>query len=74
MIVFKNVKVEFHQIERIGEIKEFTYPRLSLSVKRKNISAVTAEVLDKLPVADLNVEEPPIEDVIRELFTGKDYA
>ncbi len=67
-------EVDPRKLEAIGEIKEFTYPRVTLSVKRKNISAVTAEVLDKLPVADLNVEEPPIEDIIRELFTGKDYA
>ena len=62
------------KLETIGEIKELSYPRVVFSVKRKKASEITAEVLDKLPVADLNVEEPPIEDVIRELFTGKDYA
>lgn len=61
-------------IDEIGEIKEFLYPKLILSVKRKDISRITAEALEKLPVADLSIEEPPIEDVIRELFTGKDYA
>ncbi|MDP2874422.1 MAG: ATP-binding cassette domain-containing protein [bacterium] len=58
----------------LGEIKEFAYPRLVLSVKREEAPLVTAAVLEKLPVEDLNVEEPAIEDVIRELFTGKDYA
>jgi ABC-type uncharacterized transport system ATPase subunit len=33
-----------------------------------------AQLLQKFPVADLNVEEAPIDDIIRELFTGKDYA
>jgi len=33
-----------------------------------------AELLQNFPVADLTLEEEKIEDIIRELFTGKDYA
>jgi ABC-2 type transport system ATP-binding protein len=43
-------------------------------VKREEVSKIAAKVLENLPVADLNIEEPPIEDIIRELFTGKNYA
>jgi ABC-2 type transport system ATP-binding protein len=67
-------EIDPRKVEEIGEIKEFSYPQVVLSVKRKDTSAITAQILEKLPVADLNVEEPPIEDIIRELFTGKDYA
>jgi ABC-2 type transport system ATP-binding protein len=67
-------EVDPKTLEEFGEIKEYSYPRLVLSIKRKDISKVTAEVLEKLPVADLSIEEPPIEDIIRELFTGKDYS
>lgn len=67
-------EIDPRKLEEIGEIKEFSYPRVILSVKRKDTSAITAQVLEKLPIADLNVEEPPIEEIIRELFTGKDYA
>ncbi|MGB9706806.1 MAG: ABC transporter ATP-binding protein, partial [Microgenomates group bacterium] len=58
----------------VAKVKEFSYPKLVYSVKRDEVSEITAKVLEELPVADLNIEEPPIEDIIRELFTGKNYA
>jgi len=67
-------EVDPKKLEEFGKIKEFEYPKLIISVKRNQTSIIAAQVLDKLPVADLNIEEPAIEDIIRELFTGKDYA
>jgi len=67
-------EIDPKKLEEVAEIKEFDYPRVMISVKRKDVPAVAAEILDKLPVADLNIEEPPIEEIIRELFTGKNYA
>ena len=61
-------------LKNLGEIKEFNFPKLVYFVKRDEASNVAAKVLERLPVADLNIEEPPIEDIIRELFTGKNYA
>ncbi|KKU78731.1 MAG: hypothetical protein UY06_C0041G0001, partial [Candidatus Amesbacteria bacterium GW2011_GWA2_47_70] len=37
-------------------------------------SLAAAELLQNFPVADLNIEEPQIEDIIREVFTGRDLA
>lgn len=67
-------EVDPKKIEAIGKVKEFKYPQLTISAKRDETSLITAQVLDKLPVADLNIEEPAIEDIIRELFTGKNYG
>lgn len=67
-------EVDPKKLNGIATVKEFSYPRLVYTVKREEASKVAAKVLEKLPVADLNIEESPIEDVIRELFTGKDYA
>lgn len=67
-------EVDPKKLEGIGKVKEFEYPKLVISVKRNQTSIIAAQVLDKLPVADLNIEEPAIEDIIRELFTGKNYA
>jgi len=58
----------------LAKVKEFSYPKLVYQVKKDEVSKIAAKVLDQLPVADLNIEEPPIEDIIRELFTGKNYA
>jgi len=67
-------EVDPKKIESFGQVKKFAYPKLVFAVKRSQISEKAALILDKLPVADLNIEEPPIEQIIRELFTGKDDA
>ena len=67
-------EVEEKTLKSLGEIKEFSFPKLVYFVKREEVSKIAAKVLENLPVADLNIEEPPIEDIIRELFTGKNYA
>jgi len=45
-----------------------------ISVNAATASFSAAELLQNFPVADLNIEEPQIEDIIREVFTGKDLA
>jgi ABC-2 type transport system ATP-binding protein len=67
-------EVDHKKLENLGELKEYSYPKAVIAVRREKTSIVAAQVLDKLPVADLNIEEPAIEDIIRELFTGKNYA
>lgn len=67
-------EIDPRKLEEIGKLKEFSYPKAVILVKRKNVSLTAAQVLDKFPIADLNIEEPAIEDIIRELFTGKNYA
>ena len=42
--------------------------RLVLRVDREAAPAITARLLDSLPVADLTVEDPPIEAVIDQIF------
>lgn len=61
-------------LQEIGEIKEFNFPKAQIKVKREVASLAASELLKKFPVADLNIEQPPIEDIIRELFTHKDYS
>jgi ABC-2 type transport system ATP-binding protein len=42
-----------------------------LSVPGERLSSVVRDVLAALPVVDLAVEDPPIEEVMRELFRGQ---
>ena len=67
-------EVNREDLEKIGQVKEFDYPRAVISVKRTVASQAAAQLLQNFPVADLNIEEPQIEDIIREVFTGKDLA
>jgi ABC-2 type transport system ATP-binding protein len=39
-----------------------------LRVERAAVPAVTARLLAEHPVADLTIEDPPIEDVIEQVF------
>lgn len=69
-----NKEIDPKVVAKVFPVKEFNYPKLVLTVKREQIAGLTARALQELPVADLSIEDPAIEDVIRELFTGKDYA
>jgi ABC-2 type transport system ATP-binding protein len=44
--------------------------RLTLRVARCKAPSLTAHLLDTLPVADLSVEDPPIEAVIDQIYQG----
>lgn len=61
-------------LRKIGKVKEFNFPKALLMVKKGTASLAASELLKNFPVEDLNIEEPAIEDIIRELFTGKNYA
>jgi ABC-2 type transport system ATP-binding protein len=59
------------EFEKFGEIKEYEMPRVTLLVPRTKATQVAGHILTKLPVQDVNIEEPPIEAIIREVFESK---
>ena len=58
-------------LDRLGEIVEQSPSRVRLKVKRDRVVPVCKELFDRLPVKDIDIEEVPIEDIIRELFDRK---
>ena len=52
------------------DIVEHEDGRLTLRVSRSEAPALTAHLLNTLPVADLAVEDPPIEAVIDQVYQG----
>ncbi|MEK9200988.1 MAG: ATP-binding cassette domain-containing protein, partial [Patescibacteria group bacterium] len=72
-VVFSK-EVDQKVLAKLGTVKEFESPRAVISVKRDKATKTAAKLLEDLPVEDLNIEEPKIEDIIREVFTGKDLA
>jgi len=72
-VVFSE-KVEKKDLRKIGKVDKFDFPKATIVVKRSVASVAAAELLQSFPVADLNIEEPSIEAIIREVFTGKDLA
>ena len=73
-VIFSKNNVTRADVEKLGELKEFESPKAVISVKRASAPKVAAKILEEFPVADINLEEPQIEDIIREVFTGKDFA
>jgi len=55
-------------LARYGELVEKTPGSIKLKVKRDRVIPVCKALLDELPVRDIDIEEVPIEDVIRHLF------
>jgi ABC-2 type transport system ATP-binding protein len=56
------------QLARFGEVVEQNASFVKLKVKRDRVVSVCKSLLDDLPVQDLDIEEVPIEDVIRRIF------
>ncbi len=57
-----------------GEIVEQKPQSARLKVPRERVTEICREVLGRFPVTDLNVQEPDIEDVIRQLFAAAPAA
>ncbi len=73
---FKIVTIQFdaepgragQDLDRHGEVLERDHTRLKLKVKRDRVIQVCKALLDELKVTDIDIEEIPIEDVIRQVF------
>jgi len=66
--------IDIKKLAEIGEVKEFDFPRVVFSVERAASNIAAAELLQKFPIADLNIEEPDIEEIIRKVFRGKELV
>jgi ABC-2 type transport system ATP-binding protein len=73
---FKLVTVQFAQtaqpealdLTRFGEVVESTPASARLKIKRDRVISSCKALLDQLPISDIDIQEVPIEDVIRQIF------
>ena len=61
-------KQEPRDFSRFGEVIEQTPVSIQLKVPRAKVTETTREVLQACDVSDINVQEVPVEEVIRQLF------
>ena len=61
-------RAETRDFSRFGEVVDLTPVSVRLKVPRAKITEVPRELLDHCHVSDINVQEVPVEDVIRQLF------
>jgi ABC-2 type transport system ATP-binding protein len=57
-------------LERYGEVVSIDDVRVTLRVPKGSAAAATARLLADLPVADLSVTDPPIDEVIDRVFSA----
>src|SRR5215471_13261294 len=55
-------------LARYGEVTEQAAGRIQLKVKRERVIPVCKALLDEMPVSDIDIQEVPIEEVIRRIF------
>jgi ABC-2 type transport system ATP-binding protein len=73
---FKLVTIQFEgaaarsaeNLKKYGELVEQNPGGLTLKVKRDRVIPVCKALLDELPVTDIDIQETPIEEVIRKIF------
>jgi ABC-2 type transport system ATP-binding protein len=59
-------------LERLGKVIEFDGSRVVLQVAQDQLRGAVSHALAELPIADLGIEDPPLEDVLRQLFKRPD--
>jgi ABC-2 type transport system ATP-binding protein len=63
--------VERADLEKIATVVSADAGQAVLSVPGAKVSGVVRDALAALPVVDLTIEEPPLEEVMRELFLAR---
>jgi ABC-2 type transport system ATP-binding protein len=55
-------------LEQLGEVVSLGIDQAVLQVRPADLQAVVSRLLTALPVLDLTIEDPPLEEVMREVF------
>ncbi len=55
-------------LSRYGQVLEQTPSTIQLKIKRERVIPACKALLDELPVTDIDIQEVPIEEVIRRIF------
>ncbi len=63
-----------YDFARLGEVLSNEARKVELRVPKGDAPAITSRLLSDLPVLDLTIEDPPIEDVIAQAFGGATTA
>lgn len=63
--------IQAGELEPFGEVRSIDTMEATLIVPREGASAVVAELFRILPIADVTIEDPDAEEIIRRIFTEK---
>jgi len=60
--------LQAENLQKYGEVVEQSAGSIRLKVKRDRVIPICKALLDEVPVTDIDIQEVPIEDVIRSIF------
>lgn len=63
--------VDGYDFARVGHVLAREGRKVTLRVPKADAAAATTRLLTDLPILDLTIEDPPIEDVIKRVFAGE---
>jgi ABC-2 type transport system ATP-binding protein len=66
-LVFEG-RMDAKDFREFGEIIESTADTVQVKVPRARVAEICREILGRCHIRDISVQEPPIEDVIRQVF------
>jgi ABC-2 type transport system ATP-binding protein len=64
--------IEPNRLSVYGEIMNTDNGHISLRVAKNDTARITAQMLAELPISDVSIEDPPIEDAIEQIFATPD--
>ena len=69
--VYLSKDTDVKRLEQYGKLVKVNFPEVVISVQRETVALASAEILQNFPVADINIEEEPLEEVIKKVFKKK---
>jgi len=63
--------VDAKELSRFGEVRSVDAFKATLAVPRERTSAVAAELFRSLPIEDVTIEDPEVEEIVSRIFTEK---
>jgi ABC-2 type transport system ATP-binding protein len=68
-----SAKFQRPALANYGEVVEENELAVKLKIKRERVITACKELLDRLPVQDIDIEEVPIEEIIRKIFARESH-
>jgi len=63
--------VDPQDLARFGEVRSVDALKATLAVPRERTSAIAAELFRSLPIEDVTIEDPEVEEIVSRIFTEK---